>query len=77
MLPGPDREVWAHLRASKSPKAGARVRFGGAAGGFEAEVLGRCGPDDGIFRLRFPAEPFALLEQHGHVPLPPYITHAD
>ena len=73
VLPG-THEVWAHLRASKSPKAGASVRFAEA---FDAEVLGRCGPDNELFHLRFPADPFALLARHGHVPLPPYITHAD
>ena len=67
-------EVWAHLRASKSPKPGSTVRFNEA---FDAEVLGRCGPDNGLFHLRFPSDPFALLEQHGHVPLPPYIEHSD
>lgn len=67
-------EVWAHLRASKSPKPGAVLRFADA---FEAEVLGRCGPEDALFHLRFPSDPFALLAAHGHVPLPPYITHAD
>jgi S-adenosylmethionine:tRNA ribosyltransferase-isomerase len=51
------------------------VRFGGAAG-FDAEVLGRAGPDNALFHLRFPSEPYALLEAHGRVPLPPYITHA-
>ncbi|HEX2009571.1 MAG TPA: tRNA preQ1(34) S-adenosylmethionine ribosyltransferase-isomerase QueA [Roseateles sp.] len=74
VLPG-TREVWAHMRASKSPKPGALVRF--ADGAFEAEVLGRCGPDNGLFHLRLSGEPFALLEQHGHVPLPPYIEHGD
>ncbi len=73
LLPG-THEVWAHLRASKSPKSGSTVRFAGA---FDAEVLGRCGPEDSLFHLRFPADPLALLEQHGHVPLPPYITHED
>lgn len=68
------QEVWAHMRASKSPKPGARVRFADA---FDADVLGRCGPDNGLFHLRFEGDPFALLEQHGHVPLPPYITHTD
>ena len=78
-----DHEVLAHLRASKSPRPGSRVYFGGSAAaaggpaGFEAVVLGRAGPDQSLFRLRFPADPFALLERHGHVPLPPYITHAD
>jgi len=40
-------------------------------------VLGRAGPQESLFRLRFPDDPFALLERHGHVPLPPYITHSD
>ncbi len=73
VLPG-TFEVWAHLRASKSPKPGSIVRFAAA---FDAELLGRCGPDGGMFHLRFPSDPFALLETHGHVPLPPYIEHAD
>ena len=72
VLPG--FEVLMHLRASKSPKAGSSVRFADA---FDAEVLGRGGAQDSLFHLRFPSDPFALLEQHGHVPLPPYITHAD
>jgi S-adenosylmethionine:tRNA ribosyltransferase-isomerase len=77
----PPHQVLAHLRASKSPRAGSFVSFGLDAGtpgaGFEAEVLGRAGPDDSLFRLRFPADPLALLQQYGHVPLPPYITHPD
>ncbi len=72
VLPG--FEVWAHLRASKSPRAGSRVRFADA---FDAEVLGRAGPDGALFHLRFPDDPLRLLERHGHVPLPPYITHDD
>ena len=73
VLPG-THEVWAHMRASKSPKPGAKVRFADA---FDADVLGRCGPDNGLFHLRLDGDPFALLDAHGHVPLPPYITHAD
>jgi S-adenosylmethionine:tRNA ribosyltransferase-isomerase len=72
VLPG--HEVWAHLRASKSPRAGGRVRFADA---FDAEVLGRAGTDGALFHLRFPDDPMVLLQRHGHVPLPPYITHED
>ncbi|NRF69593.1 tRNA preQ1(34) S-adenosylmethionine ribosyltransferase-isomerase QueA [Aquincola sp. S2] len=71
----PNHEVLAHLRASKAPKPGGTISF--ADGAFEAEVLGRAGPDDALFHLRLPADPLALLQQHGHVPLPPYITHED
>ena len=73
VFPG-THEVWAHLRASKSPRPGSSLRFGGA---FDALVLGRAGPDDALFHLRFPGDPLTLLGRHGHVPLPPYITHAD
>jgi S-adenosylmethionine:tRNA ribosyltransferase-isomerase len=72
VLPG--HEVLAHLRASKSPRAGSRLRL---AESFDAEVLGRAGPEGALFHLRLPADPLALLETHGHVPLPPYIAHAD
>jgi S-adenosylmethionine:tRNA ribosyltransferase-isomerase len=70
----PDHEVLVQLRASKSPRPGTWLRFAGA---FDAEVLGRGGHDDSLYRLRFPQDPWALIERHGHVPLPPYITHAD
>jgi S-adenosylmethionine:tRNA ribosyltransferase-isomerase len=78
VLPG-SQEAWVHVRASKSPRPGSALRFEGRDGqaAFDAEVMGRCGPDGGLFHLRFPGDPFALLEAHGHVPLPPYIEHAD
>ncbi len=85
VLPGD--EVLAQLRASKSPRPGSRLRFASADGAaaFEAEVLGRGGPapaqgpppDASLYHLRFPQAPLDLLERFGHVPLPPYIRHAD
>jgi len=66
--------VVAQLRASKTPKTGSIVRFADA---FDAEVLGRAGSDESLFRLRLPSDPLALLERHGHVPLPPYIDRGD
>lgn len=67
-----EREVIAQVRASKSPKEGARLVLAEA---LEVEVLGREGE---FYRLRFAGdEPVLdLLERHGHLPLPPYITHA-
>lgn len=66
-------DVLAHVRASKSPKPGMRLRLAEA---FDAETLGREGE---LYRLRFEsdADVYALLEEYGHVPLPPYIEHAD
>jgi len=62
----------AHVRASKTPKAGRKLLL---SGGVEAEVLGR---SDDLFELRFAGETTVLdqLAAHGEVPLPPYITHA-
>ncbi len=68
----PDHEVLAHVRASKAPRAGSRLRFAEA---FDAEVLGR-DSSESPYRLRFPDDPLRLLERHGQVPLPPYIRHA-
>ena len=70
----PCHEVIAQLRVSKAPRPGSTIRFADA---FDAEVLGRVGADGSMFQLRWPDDPFVLLERHGHVPLPPYITHAD
>ncbi|HRP28089.1 MAG TPA: tRNA preQ1(34) S-adenosylmethionine ribosyltransferase-isomerase QueA [Burkholderiaceae bacterium] len=77
VLPG--NEVLCHLRSSKPPRAGGTVIFHAPDGGapLDAEVLGRGGAGGELFRLRLPGEPFALLERFGHVPLPPYIAHAD
>jgi len=77
VLPG--NEVVAHLKVSKKPLPGATLYMaGGSRGGFQATLLGRWPDRDGaLFHLRFSDEPHALMEKHGHVPLPPYITHAD
>ncbi len=69
-----NNEVLVQLRASKSPRAGTWLRLAQA---FDVEVLGRTGADESLFHLRFPSEPLALLDAHGHVPLPPYIARAD
>ena len=67
-----EHEVLAQVRVSKTPKAGSRLIL---AGRVRVQVLGREGE---FFHLRFEdAEAVTtLLERHGHLPLPPYITHA-
>ena len=67
------REALAHIRCSKSPKAGTRICLEQA---LWATVVKR---EDELFYLQFDGdEPlFDLLEQYGHMPLPPYITRSD
>ncbi len=60
----------AHVKASKSPKAGSRLQLADA---FEVHVLGRQGE---LFELEFPERVLDLLDRHGSTPLPPYIEHA-
>src|ERR1700712_2314854 len=69
------REVAAHMKVSKKPPVGTTLRMDG---GFLATLLGRWPDADGpLFRFGFSDDPHALMERHGHVPLPPYITHGD
>ena len=71
----PDGTVAAHMKVSKKPRAGSMLRM---AGGFEAELLGRWPEPQGpLFHLRLSSDAYALMAAHGHVPLPPYVTHAD
>jgi S-adenosylmethionine:tRNA ribosyltransferase-isomerase len=64
-------EVVAHMKVSKKPAVGTVLRM---HGGFEATVLGRWPDVDGpLFHFRFSGEPHALMQTHGHMPLPPYI----
>ncbi len=68
-------EVVAHMKVSKKPARGAVLRMDG---GFDATLLGRWPDEDGpLFHFAFSGEPHALMERHGHMPLPPYIERAD
>jgi S-adenosylmethionine:tRNA ribosyltransferase-isomerase len=63
----------AQIRASKPPQPGQRLEL---EGGVHARVVGRAGE---FFELTFHGDlPLsAMLEQAGHVPLPPYIRRPD
>jgi S-adenosylmethionine:tRNA ribosyltransferase-isomerase len=70
-----DQEVVAHMKVSKKPPAGTTLRM---QGGFHATLAGRWPDADGpLFRFTLDGDPYALMERHGHVPLPPYIEHGD
>ena len=68
-------EVAAHMKVSKKPLPGAVLQMDG---GFTATLLGRWPEAHGpLYRFKLSSDPYELMTQHGHVPLPPYITHSD
>jgi S-adenosylmethionine:tRNA ribosyltransferase-isomerase len=78
-------QVAAHMRVSKKPEVGTTLALVAAPGqqdGLRATLLGRWpDADGGMFRFVLSNDagddPYTLMERHGHVPLPPYIEHAD
>ena len=67
-----ESQVLAHVRSSKSPKPGATLKFNDS---YQAEVVAREGD---LFKLRFNADDIeAMLNDIGHMPLPPYIQRED
>ncbi len=78
-------QVAAHMRVSKKPEIGTTLALDGAPGshdGLSATLLGRWPDAEGaLFRFVLSNDagddPYTLMARHGHVPLPPYITHTD
>lgn len=73
------REVVAHMKVSKKPRVGDWVHlYGDSTEPIKAQLIGRW-PDDegGLFRFELSHDPYFVMEQFGHVPLPHYITHSD
>ncbi len=73
-------EVVAHMKVSKKPAVGGVLHMMGGkhGGGFDAVLQGRWPNEMGaLFRLRLDGPngetPWDLMQQHGHIPLPPYI----
>ena len=64
------RSVLAQVRASKSPPPGTLIRLADA---FDVSVGERAGE---FYVLHFPDDVITLIDAHGSLPLPPYITHA-
>lgn len=68
------QSVLAHVRASKSPKPGSMIWLGEGNDLAQVTVVAR---RDSLFELRFIDNVSDVLERHGHMPLPPYITRED
>ena len=67
-----NRHALAHVRASKSPTAGTELLIDG---GHRLFVTGR---EDDLFQLESPnLDITEVLNDVGHIPLPPYIEHTD
>lgn len=71
----PPHQVVAHMKVSKKPPVGTVLLLDG---GHHATLLGRWPDEQGaLFHLALSHCAFAIMQAHGHVPLPPYIEHAD
>ncbi|NRA62189.1 MAG: tRNA preQ1(34) S-adenosylmethionine ribosyltransferase-isomerase QueA, partial [Psychrobium sp.] len=68
-----EHSVLAHVRASKSPKVNSKIILDG---GFNVTMVAR---HDTLFELRFDESRSVLdiLDEVGHMPLPPYIDRPD
>lgn len=68
-----DKRALTHIRSSRSPKPGTRLQL---EGGISALMVAR---HEKLFELEFEIEGnlVSALEQHGHMPLPPYMKRED
>lgn len=70
-----EKSILAHVRASKSPKPGTQLLLG-ENDEYSAEMVAR---HDALFEIRFNSDKTVLeiLDEVGHMPLPPYIDRPD
>lgn len=70
-----EKSILAHVRCSKSPKPGTTIIVG-ENDEYSAEMVAR---HDALFELKFSSDKTVLeiLEEIGHMPLPPYIDRPD
>ncbi len=70
-----EKSILAHVRASKSPKPGTELLLG-ENDEYSAEMVAR---HDALFEIRFNSDKTVLeiLDEVGHMPLPPYIDRPD
>ncbi|MGN1392675.1 MAG: tRNA preQ1(34) S-adenosylmethionine ribosyltransferase-isomerase QueA [Succinivibrionaceae bacterium] len=68
-----DKDALVHIKCSRSPKSGSKLLF---PNGYEAIMKER---KDELFVIEFVSDKdvFAILNDIGHIPLPPYIERQD
>ena len=68
-----EKTILTHIRSSRSPKPGSILTIENA---FDVEVVGR---QDALFIIKVLSDKTALelVEENGHMPLPPYIERAE
>ena len=66
-----ERHALVQLKASKPTRPGSRLSMPGGTGAVVVERV------KSFYRLEFEGDPARLFEQHGRVPLPPYIRRPD
>jgi len=68
-----EKTILTHIRSSRSPKPGSILTIENA---FDVEVVGR---QDALFIIKVLSDKAALelIEDNGHMPLPPYIERAE
>jgi S-adenosylmethionine:tRNA ribosyltransferase-isomerase len=68
-----EHRVLAHVRSSRSPKPGTQLTLEGQV---PVTMVAR---HENLFELRFDTQEgvLSVLEQHGHMPLPPYMKRED
>ncbi len=64
----------AHIKASKAPKVGSTLEVDVGSSTLQARVVAR---HEGLFELLFDIPIQSLMQQGGHIPLPPYIDRED
>ena len=80
-----ERHAVAHIRASKSPKAGSRIALGDGFDEADADINGSSTVhaqvvyvDNGLYTLELAGGSwFEVMDRCGHVPLPPYMQRDD
>ncbi|MDP3704891.1 MAG: tRNA preQ1(34) S-adenosylmethionine ribosyltransferase-isomerase QueA [Legionellaceae bacterium] len=64
-------DFWAHIKASKSPKAGTVIHLDHD---WQLTILRK---EDDLYHCQVNGDVDAMLHDIGHIPLPPYITRSD